>query len=680
METYITRISDLSCTINVCKSLKAAEIVARAEVEGDVEEVRFQIAYSGKIVAQESVPVDKAIATATLRAQSPKLWYPHSYGAQPLYLLTATLLHKNTALDVCQKPFGIRRVKVVRNKLKNVSGTSFYFEINNVPVFCGGSNWIPADIFIPRIGAQKYRDWIRMAVEGNQIMLRVWGGGIYEEQAFYDACDELGVLVWQDFMFACGNYPANNEFLELVRREATANIKLLRHHPSIVLFAGNNEDYQYGETENLDYDPHNHDPESWLRSTFPARYIYEKILVDATSALVPNTYYHFGSPYGGKTSADPTVGDIHQWNIWHGTQEPYQKFPSLSGRFVAEFGMQGFPSIDTIDSFLLGRENPDRYALSSTLDFHNKAAGQARRIAMYMNENIRYNFEPLEDYVYYTQLMQAECVSTAYRSFKRNWKGPGREECAGALVWQLNDCWPGTSWAIMDYFLRPKLAYYAIKRELQPITIGIQRTVEIIPADKYTRAHVKTVHWIGVWAVNLSLDVHEVEPTIYSHNLKTNTRKDIAPNMAKHKQLRPNRSTEIIYFAFETTESGKDGDDEADQTVITAYLHDKSGKLVARAVNWPEPLKWVHMPKPGAITINIDGDGPKSKSGACTVNLASDVCIKGLQLESQEGDDVVFEDNGLDLVPGEVVNLGAKGLRVGDEGKLSVKYLGMSDC
>ncbi len=177
METYIARSSDLSCTINICKSLKAAETFARAEVEGDVEEARFQITYFGKTIAQESVPVDDGIATATLRAQSPRLWYHHSYGAQPLYLLTATLLHQNTALDVCQKPFGIRRVEIVQNKLKKVSGKYFYFEVNNVPIFCGGSNWIPANNCIPRIGAQKYRDGIRMAVESNQIMLHVWGGG-----------------------------------------------------------------------------------------------------------------------------------------------------------------------------------------------------------------------------------------------------------------------------------------------------------------------------------------------------------------------------------------------------------------------------------------------------------------------------------------------------------------------
>jgi beta-mannosidase len=145
-------------------------------------------------------------------------------------------------------------------------------------------------------------------------MIRVWGGGIFEEKDFYEACDEFGVLVWQDFLFGCGNYPANKDFLALVEREAIANVKLLRHHPSIVIWAGNNEDYQYRESEHLEYNVEDKDPASWLKSTFPARYIYEKLLVDVTKDLVPGTYYHFGSPFGGQDTHDATVGDIHQWN------------------------------------------------------------------------------------------------------------------------------------------------------------------------------------------------------------------------------------------------------------------------------------------------------------------------------------------------------------------------------
>ena len=652
----------------------------RAEVEGNAEDVVFDISYNGRKAAQEVVAVDNGVAITTLRAQRAKLWYPHTYGEQPLYILTATLLHRKATLDVCQKRFGFRRAEVVQRKLEDATGTSFYFEVNNIPIFCGGSNWIPADNFIPRITAKKYHDWVKMAVEGNQIMLRVWGGGIYEEQAFYDACDEMGVLVWQDFLFACGNYPAHEDFLDLVKREATANVKLLRHHPSIVLFAGNNEDYQYCETENLDYDPYDHDPESWLRSTFPARYIYEKVLADVTSSLIPNIYYHFGSPYGGKITADPTVGDIHQWNVWHGSQKPYQDFVSLTGRFITEFGMEGLPSIATVDSFLpQGKEDLDRYALSSTLDFHNKADGHTRRLAMYMDENIRYTFDPLEQYVYYTQLMQAECITTAYRSSKRKWKRPGSEECAGILVWQLNDCWPGTSWAMVDYYLRPKLAYHALKRELQPITIGLQRIVETKPGDKDIRSHNRTGCKIEMWAVNLSLETHDLQVTIHSHSLTTKNRATITDH-PKRLQLPPNCSTEITTFEIPVL---SEDSEEANQTVLAAYLCDQSGKQLARAVNWPEPLKWVHFPKPEKVEIRLVGDLAQGEGEPCAITLSADVCIKGLQLEvghNEEGERVVFEDNGVDVVAGDDLRLGVRGLKWGDEEKLVLKYMGMGGC
>ena len=296
------------------KSLKSAEVVAKAEVEGDASAVKFEISLNGTTVSSEIVNLTKGLAVATFRTQNPELWYPAMYGKQPLYVLTATLLSERSKLDIVSKRFGIRRAEVVQKRLEDAPGTSFYFEINNIPVFCGGSNWIPADNFLPRITPQKYRDWVKLVVEGNQVMLRIWGGGIFENKALYEACDEMGVLVWQDFLFGCGNYPANEDFLALVKREAEENVKILRHHPSIVIWAGNNEDYQYQESEGLEYDPEDHNPESWLKTTFPARYIYEKILVDVTRELVPDTYYHFGSPFGGKDTRDPTVGDIHQWN------------------------------------------------------------------------------------------------------------------------------------------------------------------------------------------------------------------------------------------------------------------------------------------------------------------------------------------------------------------------------
>ena len=681
LEVYFSRISDLYFTTELDKSLKSAEVVAKADVEGDGLDVKFDISLDGKLVSTETVKSENGFATATFRTQNPELWYPATYGKQPLYVLTATLQSANAKLDTLSKRFGLRRAEVVQRELDGAPGTSFYFEINNIPVFCGGSDWIPADNFIPRIKPEKYRDWVKLVVDGNQVMIRVWGGGIFEEKAFYEACDEMGVLVWQDFLFGCGNYPAHQEFLDLVKREAIENVKILRHHPSIVIWAGNNEDYQYQESENLDYDPKDTDPSSWLKSTFPARYIYEKVLLDVTKELIPDTYYHFGSPFGGKDTRDPTVGDIHQWNgrvfetstrrktrltfdaVWHGTQEKYQNFDKLAGRFVSEFGMEGFPSIKTIDSYLSkGTNDPDRYPQSSTVDFHNKADGHERRIALYLVENMQYKFEPFEQFIYCTQLMQAECLASAYRLWKRQWKGPGREYCAGALVWQINDCWPATSWAIVDYYLRPKQAYYTVKRELAPITIGLKRTVITTPANKYTRVDVKTVHKIEMWASNLSLEKRTMEVQLKAWDVVTG-KETYSKSLHDGFVLEPNRSVEIT--DFEVPVQKRDAEEELN-TVVAAYLIE-DGKQIARYVNWPEPLKYTHLQKPKDLQVKIS-------SGGDAIEIQAEVPVKGVALEAED-DGVVFMDNCVDIVPGETVSIGVKGLKSGEEGKLDVRYL-----
>lgn len=234
LEVYDARISDLSFTTNVDISLECAEIIVSADVEGKGDKVLFEVSLDGVTVATETIHIDTDIASVTLLTQKPKLWYPHTYGKQPLYMLSATLYQNDVALDTASKRFGLRRARVVQRKLNDAPGLTFFFEINNIPIFCGGSNWIPADSFTPMIGAERYRKWVETAVDGNQIMLRAWGGGIFEEEAFYDACDEMGVLIWQDFLFACGNYPTHPDYLSLVEREARENVKLLRHRPSIV--------------------------------------------------------------------------------------------------------------------------------------------------------------------------------------------------------------------------------------------------------------------------------------------------------------------------------------------------------------------------------------------------------------------------------------------------------------
>jgi beta-mannosidase len=664
LEVYESRIVDLHADINVKDSLKSASVTVHAPVEGPAKRVRFDISLRDRHVTSEVVEIlGDGPVNATFEVQNPELWYPIRYGAQPLYDFKATLLDGDSEVDTVTKRIGLRKVVLVQKPLQDQEGTSFFFEINNIPVFCGGSNWIPGDNFIPRISKQKYRDWVKLVADGNQFMMRVWGGGIYEEQALYDACDEMGILVWQDFMFGCGNYPAWPEMRQSIKREAEENVRLLRHHPSIVIWAGNNEDYQYQESEKLTYDPDNHDPDSWLETDFPARYIYEKILADVCQELIPDTYYHFGSPWGGKSSGDPKVGDIHQWNVWHGSQEKYQDFDKLVGRFVSEFGMEAFPSVKTIDGYLpLGKDDPDRYPQSSTVDFHNKAAGHERRIALYLVENFRYAPDPLEHFVYCTQLMQAECLASAYRLWKRQWKGPGREYCSGALVWQINDCWPVTSWSICDYYLRPKHAYYTVKREMAPISIGMTRREFQHPKDKYTRVDIDTEIQVEVWGSNLKLEDLKVDCVIKAWDVETGE-ETYSQTVAAGITIPANRSTEI--FSMDVPVATKNKGLES-RTVVAAYLY-QDGQQIARYVNWPEPLKYVHLQKPKSLHVEVAADGK-------TVSIGAEVPVKGVSLEPED-DDVKIQDNLIDIVPGELVTVGFTG---GTKSTvITTQYLGM---
>ncbi|KAF4999106.1 hypothetical protein FDECE_11607 [Fusarium decemcellulare] len=663
LEVYESRISDLHAEVDVDGSLKTAKVIVRATVEGKASKVRFDVSLDGKEVATNTAVVQDTEATTNFHIQDPALWYPIRYGKQPLYTIKATLLDSESEVDSASKRIGLRRLELVQRELQGQPGTSFFFQVNNIPLFCGGSNWIPADNFIPRISKERYYDWVKLVADGNQFMIRVWGGGIYEEDAFYDACDEFGIIVWQDFLFACGIYPCWPEFLKSVDREARENIKRLRHHPSIVIWAGNNEDYQVAEGANLNYDFDDKDPESWLKTDFPARYIYEKLLPDAIKDVDPGAIYHFGSPWGGRKTTDPTIGDIHQWNVWHGSQRKYQDFGELVGRFVSEFGMEAFPNIKTIDGYLpQGKDDPERFATSSTIDFHNKADGQQRRIGVYMAENFRFALEPLEYYVYCTQLMQAEALASAYRLWKRQWQGPKKEYCSGALVWQTNDCWPVTSWAICDYYLRPKHSYYTIKREMAPVTIGMTRHEHNHPKNKYTRVDIETKIQIEIWGSNLELEDVTADCVVKAWDVETG-KETYSQTVSPSFVLQGNRSTEIK--TLDVPVEKPNADLEA-RTVVAAYLY-KDGKKIARYVNWPEPLKYLHLQKPKNLRVEL-------VDGATVVEVSSDVPIKGLSVESED-DKVKFEDNLVDLVPGEVLRIGVKGAK--EKTILTTQYLGM---
>ncbi|KAL2831701.1 glycoside hydrolase superfamily [Aspergillus cavernicola] len=609
------------------------------DIAGSAEEVVLSLQYKGKEVYSTTTPVAADGSTIlNFQLDDAKLWYPSGYGEQPLYDVVVHAVKGGKTLDTWEKKTGFRRSELVQKKDRH--GESFYIRVNNIDIFCGGSCWIPADNFLPRITPDKYRSWLELMIEGNQIMTRVWGGGIYEEDAFYDTCDELGILVWQDFMFACGSYPAWTGLRDSVREEAKQNIRRLRHHPSVILWAGNNEDYQIQEEYKLDYDYENKDAESWLKGSFPARYYYEYLLPAIMKEEAPAVAYWPSSPFsGGKNSFDLTIGDVHQWNVWHGTQEKYQKYDQIGGRFNSEFGLASFPVIDTVHSMV--SKTQDLHPQSRVLDFHNKADGHERRIATYIAENFQIlpnhfsgsGDSPLQLWVYLTQLSQSEAVAYAYRGWRREWGDERR--CGGALVWQLNDCWPASSWAIVDYYLRRKPAFYIIKRALQPIVIGVQRV-----HHDWSVCHARPAKSsaYSVWVASSSPRESKVDIELRFISIESG--KDIRPAVIKSNvTVTANGTTTVI--------SGEINNLTEELHVLATRILE-NGVTISRDVDWPQPFKY----------LSLENRGVKVDVHPGRYVVSAERPTKGLVFEEVDG--VVLSDNCLDVIPGDpqVVEIG----------------------
>jgi beta-mannosidase len=621
LEAYSVRVADLHCPVEVSADLQSALLPIKILLESAQQvlpqnlNIRITIvAPTGEVAAETTLPAHTHALQHTFTLAKPQLWWPHGYGEQPLYRLQVTVQQGTDILTQHEERLGLRRLRLVQQALEGEAGTSFYFEINNTPIFCGGANWIPADSFLSRVTEERYRNWLQLAVDGNMNMLRIWGGGIYEEDIFYSLCDEMGLLVWQDFMFACGMYPAHSEFQHSVRVEAQANVRRLRHHPCIVLWCGNNEDYILAESLGIDTTEANVD---LAQTQFPARAIYEQLLPTVCQQLDATRPYWPGSPYGGTGANSIQQGDQHVWDVWHGNMAPYQEYARFGGRFVSEFGMEAFPNPDLFKSFAPASE---RYPQSRTLDFHNKAQGGPARLFHYVVENIRIPAD-LEGYIYATQFIQSEALASGIRGWRRHWRGPGHAYTAGALVWQLDDCWPVISWAMVDYELSPKAAYYTVKRELAPFVVGLAW---------------QTAETLAAWAVNSTMTSINAELEIRAWTL----RGKLVSEQRRAVEVAANRATELSEIAITNDKS----------LVIGARLL-KEGAVLARTALWPEPFKYQDFPDPGVQIERLD---------AQTVRVTAPVPAKGVWLTS--GNSIHWSDNMLDVLPNDPQTVTAQGL------------------
>lgn len=429
---------------------------------------------TGYIINQKAT-VDKSEKTFSFRLDKPHLWWTHDLGTPNLYELVINI-RNGDIIDTQSMKIGLREIKLRRKSDK--WGESFYFRLNGIPMFIKGANMVPIDSFIPRgkkLGI--YQNIIKCAKDVNMNMIRVWGGGIYECGLFYDLCDEMGILVWQDFTFACAIIPKHREFMENVEMEAKQNIKRLRNHPSLALWCGNNE------IEHL-----------WRRNLNLAELTEPSIIKEFENAylkifkeLLPNLINQYDSQtsYWPSSSLDkyngnlilyidpnsPNSGDCHLWNIWDkGILSQYTKY---NCRFTSEFGFQSLPSLKTILKYC-----PKKHfdINSPIMKNHQKALEGNNKIIRYVKR--RYGLsDKFENLIVLSQLNQAEAIEYGVEQWRRN---KNEYHCMGSLYWQLNDCWPVASWSSLDYFGRWKALHYFAKRFYQPLFPSVKEDKDIV--------------------------------------------------------------------------------------------------------------------------------------------------------------------------------------------------------
>ena len=415
---------------------------------------------------------------ASLVVDKPHLWWTHDLGDPYLYTLEVTLQQAGEELDRRSASVGIRTIVLDQSPDPDELGTRFFrFVLNGVPIFAKGANWIPADSFVGAIPDERYERWITAAQQANMNMLRVWGGGIYEHDSFYDRCDRFGLLVWQAFMFACAAYPDDDPaFVEEVRQEAEYQVRRLRSHPCLAVWVGNNE-CQVIDTMMKQL--------TGSTTPLPGDLFYDKMLPEICSALNPEIAYWPGSPYGGKHPNDQAQGDVHDWTVWHGISEDanlmelftkgptpeqvtYTRYAEDRGRFISEFGMHASPVLETLRRVV---PQDQIYHHSPSMDHHNKDNPKNKGDLLMMTSTGLPT--DLPSYVDFSMIAQAEGLKFGIEHFRRR-----KPHCSGTLIWQLNDCWPVLSWAIMDYYGFGKAGYYYTRRVFSPVLASFKALKE----------------------------------------------------------------------------------------------------------------------------------------------------------------------------------------------------------
>jgi beta-mannosidase len=451
-------------SINQTQAQISAEITI-SSTETEAATVSIFNRTDGKIITKENFRLkpDQDEYQIDFVIKDPILWWCNGLGEPHLYKLLFEIKTASGEVFTQNLNYGIRTIELVREP--DEFGTSFYVKINDTPVFMKGANIIPPHSFMPETGRQDYEKLVQLAVESNMNMLRVWGGGVYKDDEFYQLCDENGILVWQDFMFACAMYPGDDDFVENVRQEAIDQVKRLRNHTSLALWCGNNE---------VDEGWHNwgwqrqHDLSDEDSAAIWNGYkkIFHEILPEVISTLDQKRQYTSTSPmHGWGRKESLSEGPAHYWGVWWG-QEPFEVYLDKVPRFMSEYGFQAMPSLSAISSI----QPQDKDTLfSDALRCHQKHPTGFETIELYLERKHLFP-KTLEQLIYFSQLIQAKGITMAIEAHRR-----AKPRCMGTLYWQLNDCWPVTSWSGTDFYGNRKALQYAVKNSYRDILVSIHK-------------------------------------------------------------------------------------------------------------------------------------------------------------------------------------------------------------
>ena len=611
------RILDVQC-IQHSLSDSAAELEFVCAIESEIDNSAYiDITYSHTqdISGQRTrkIKLEKGVASYSIfyTVKQPQRWWTNDLGFPTTYGFTIDLSYDSRFLDSKRTTVGLRTLELVQEK--DSLGTSFYFRLNGVPVFIKGANYIPPDNFLPRVKSNVYEKIVLDAKESNMNMLRVWGGGVYGEDEFYTACDKSGILVWQDLIFACAMYPGDKEFVKNVSAEVEQQVRRLRNHPSLALWCGNNESDEgwknWGWQKQYGYSV---DDSAKIAGDY--NLLFNHLLNDLIKRFDPERPYWPSSPSIGWGHPESLLsGDAHYWGVWWGMQ-PFEVYKQKTGRFMSEYGFQGMPEMRSFEK--MGMNASSAAFDSLTFKAHQKHPVGYETIRSYMERDYKVPLS-FENYIYVSQLLQARGMKIAIEAHRR-----AKPHCMGTLYWQLNDCWPVTSWSSTDYYGNWKALQYEVKRDYRDIVISVNETEDSCE-----------VYIISDRLKNVKAEL-AVELFDFDGNLL----------WFKYLPVTVNANSSKVYFQFDKAIAG----------------HFNKSNIVLRSSlrtvdSYLSDVKDMHyFVKPKELTLKkplVSIYKPTCENAQC-ISVSSDVLMKDVYI-SIKGESVQLSDNFFDLLPGE---------------------------